>query len=142
MYYLLPFRFHVMHGKELLINDLGDFLVVPRGSVGRIVNREIDTDVGLVFHQRTALAPIDRYDGSPFGYQKSVSRPFHGPPYLRVDVTMQSELHLLPSVEQGEALSRIRHGRDQSVSSHRSDVLFSISGSDHGIPGWRTDTGS
>lgn len=47
MYYLLPFRFHVMHGKELLINDLGDFLVVPRGSVGRIVNREIDTDEEL-----------------------------------------------------------------------------------------------
>lgn len=47
MYYLLPFRFHVMQGKELLINDLGDFLLVPRGSVERIVNREIDTDGDL-----------------------------------------------------------------------------------------------
>lgn len=48
MYYLLPFRFHVMQGKELLINDLGDFLLVPGGgSVERIVNRAIDTDGDL-----------------------------------------------------------------------------------------------
>lgn len=41
MYYLLPFRFHVFRGRELLTNDLGDFLLLPRGSVQRIVNREV-----------------------------------------------------------------------------------------------------
>lgn len=41
MYYLLPFRFNVFRGQELLTNDLGDFLLLPRGSVQRIVNREV-----------------------------------------------------------------------------------------------------
>ena len=41
MYYLLPFRFHVFRDQELLTNDLGDYLLVPRGSVQRIVDREV-----------------------------------------------------------------------------------------------------
>lgn len=41
MYYLLPFRFNVFRSKELLTNDLGDLLILPRGSVARIVNREL-----------------------------------------------------------------------------------------------------
>ena len=40
-YYLLPFRFHVAGDKELLVNDLGDYLSLPRGSVRRIVDRQI-----------------------------------------------------------------------------------------------------
>ena len=41
MYYLLPFKFSFLNGKELLSNDFGDYLFVPRGTVSRIVNREI-----------------------------------------------------------------------------------------------------
>ena len=41
MYYLLPFRFHVFRNQELLTNDLGDYLLLPRGSVQRIVDREV-----------------------------------------------------------------------------------------------------
>lgn len=41
MYYLLPFHFQPVGGKEILTNDLGDYLFLPRGSVQRIVNREI-----------------------------------------------------------------------------------------------------
>lgn len=41
MYYLLPFRFNVIGEQELLTNDLGDYLMLPRGSVQRIVNREL-----------------------------------------------------------------------------------------------------
>ena len=41
MYYLLPFRFHVFRDQELLTNDLGDYLLVPRGSLQRIVDREV-----------------------------------------------------------------------------------------------------
>ena len=42
MYYLLPFHFQPVGGKEILTNDLGDYLVLPRGSVQRIVHREIN----------------------------------------------------------------------------------------------------
>lgn len=41
MYYILPFKFSVVNGKELLTNDFGDYLFVPRGTVSRIVNKEI-----------------------------------------------------------------------------------------------------
>lgn len=42
-YFLLPFRFHRMpDGKELLINELGDFLLVPEGSAARIINKTIN----------------------------------------------------------------------------------------------------
>ena len=47
MYFLLPFRFNVFRGQELLINDTGDFLLLPRGSVQRIVNREVASDEEL-----------------------------------------------------------------------------------------------
>lgn len=41
MYHLLPFRFNIFNGNELLTNDLGDYIIVPRGTVQRIVGRDI-----------------------------------------------------------------------------------------------------
>ena len=41
-YYLLPFRFiRLDDQKELLVNEVGDFLIVPFGTVERIVNKRI-----------------------------------------------------------------------------------------------------
>jgi His-Xaa-Ser system radical SAM maturase HxsB len=41
-YFLLPFRFHRLNAsKEIIVNEVGDFLTVPLGTVRRIVNREI-----------------------------------------------------------------------------------------------------
>jgi len=41
-YFLLPFRFHRINAqKEVLVNEVGDFLIVPAGTASRIVNREI-----------------------------------------------------------------------------------------------------
>jgi His-Xaa-Ser system radical SAM maturase HxsB len=41
-YFLLPFRFHRINDfKEVLVNEVGDHLVVPRGTAQRIVNRSI-----------------------------------------------------------------------------------------------------
>lgn len=42
MYYLLPFHFQPIGEKEILTNDLGDYLLLPRGSVQRIVDRNIE----------------------------------------------------------------------------------------------------
>ncbi len=37
-YYLLPFRFHLItETKEILVNEIGDFLVVPHGTTEKIV---------------------------------------------------------------------------------------------------------
>lgn len=47
MYYLLPFHFQPVGEKEILTNDLGDYLLLPRGSVERIVNREINPSEAL-----------------------------------------------------------------------------------------------
>ena len=47
MYYLLPFKFNIFNGKELLINDLGDYMIVPRGTVQRIANKNIEKDEEL-----------------------------------------------------------------------------------------------
>ena len=41
-YALLPFRFHVLpSGQELLVSEVGDYLLAPRGTVARVVNREL-----------------------------------------------------------------------------------------------------
>lgn len=47
MYYLLPFTHNVLNGHEIITNDLGNFLVLPRGSVSKIVNRQIESDSAL-----------------------------------------------------------------------------------------------
>ena len=44
MYYILPFKFAPINGKELITNDFGDYLFVPRGTVSRIVNKEVKED--------------------------------------------------------------------------------------------------
>lgn len=42
-YSLLPFRFHVLTPeKELLVNEVGDYLLVPRGTVARVVTRQVN----------------------------------------------------------------------------------------------------
>jgi hypothetical protein len=41
-YFLLPFRFHVLTPeKELLVSEVGDYLLVPRGTVARLVERDL-----------------------------------------------------------------------------------------------------
>ncbi|MPR37436.1 His-Xaa-Ser system radical SAM maturase HxsB [Salmonirosea aquatica] len=47
-YHLLPFRFHAIGDtREVLVNETGDHLLVPRGTAGRIVRREIDESESL-----------------------------------------------------------------------------------------------
>lgn len=42
-YYLLPFRFHRLNEeKEILVNEVGDFLIVPTGTVKMIVERSFN----------------------------------------------------------------------------------------------------
>jgi len=44
VYRLLPFRFHALNDeREVLVNELGDFLLCPRGTANRIVERNIST---------------------------------------------------------------------------------------------------
>jgi His-Xaa-Ser system radical SAM maturase HxsB len=41
-YFLLPFRFHYINDeKEILVNEVGDFIIAPKGTATRIVKREI-----------------------------------------------------------------------------------------------------
>tara|TARA_R110002167_G_scaffold134051_7_gene319393 strand:+ start:11869 stop:13362 length:1494 start_codon:yes stop_codon:yes gene_type:complete len=42
-YFLLPFRFHRINDvKEVIVNEVGDFLIVPIGTASQIVGREIN----------------------------------------------------------------------------------------------------
>ncbi|MDZ4196105.1 MAG: His-Xaa-Ser system radical SAM maturase HxsB [Candidatus Izemoplasmatales bacterium] len=44
-YFLLPFRFQeIADQKEVIVNEVGDFLIVPIGTSTRIVNREISVE--------------------------------------------------------------------------------------------------
>ena len=47
-YHLLPFRFHKLNdNKEVLVNEVGDYLITDIGSANQIVNREIDRSSSL-----------------------------------------------------------------------------------------------
>lgn len=43
-YYLLPFDFTEISGKEVLVNELGDMIISPKGTVQKIVNRSLPKD--------------------------------------------------------------------------------------------------
>lgn len=44
-YFLLPFRFHRLNEQqEILVNEVGDYLLVPTGTVQRIIKRQIDKE--------------------------------------------------------------------------------------------------
>ena len=40
-YKLLPFKFTRINSKELIVNEVGDYLFVPYGTVRRILERNI-----------------------------------------------------------------------------------------------------
>jgi His-Xaa-Ser system radical SAM maturase HxsB len=46
-FHLLPFRFTRLNGKELLVNEAGEFLFVPAGTVQRLTNEQLDTNTEL-----------------------------------------------------------------------------------------------
>jgi His-Xaa-Ser system radical SAM maturase HxsB len=47
-YYLLPFRFAALNTeREVLVNEVGDYLTVPRGTAQRIVERRIEPEEEL-----------------------------------------------------------------------------------------------
>ncbi len=42
IYYLLPFRFHHLNNtQDVLVNEVGDYLIVPNGTVTKIINKQI-----------------------------------------------------------------------------------------------------
>ena len=41
MYNLLPFNFSRISGKEVLVNEAGDMLISPEGTVEQIVSRTL-----------------------------------------------------------------------------------------------------
>lgn len=43
-YYLLPFDFTEISGKEVLVNELGDMIISPKGTVRKIVDRTLPKD--------------------------------------------------------------------------------------------------
>ena len=46
-YHLLPFRFEKIDNQELLVNELGDFMFVPEGTVDRIIKRDLKSSEEL-----------------------------------------------------------------------------------------------
>ena len=48
-YYLLPFYYRKLNNKEILVNEVGDYLAVPVGTAKRIVNKQVDKEEEL-FH--------------------------------------------------------------------------------------------
>ena len=46
-FHLLPFRFTRLNGKELLVNEAGEFLFAPPGTVHNLANEHLDTNSDL-----------------------------------------------------------------------------------------------
>ena len=46
-YKLLPFTFSRISSKEVLVNELGDMLAVPDGTVQAVIEHKIDTKSDL-----------------------------------------------------------------------------------------------
>ena len=45
-YFLLPFRFHrVTADKEIIVNEVGDYLILPNGTFEKIVKRQINKEI-------------------------------------------------------------------------------------------------
>lgn len=65
-YHLLPFRFHrLSNGREVLVNEVGDFLLVPTGTARRIATRQVSPHEALYqdlisrfFISRTPIPPL------------------------------------------------------------------------------------
>lgn len=49
IYYLLPFYFRKFSENEIIVNEVGDYLIVPAGTSQRIVNKQITQDENI-FH--------------------------------------------------------------------------------------------
>ena len=47
MYFLLPFRFRPIQDKEILVSELGNYLIVPKGTAENIVERKVDPQSNL-----------------------------------------------------------------------------------------------
>lgn len=47
MYYLLPFRFEKIEDNEILVNEVGDYLITPLGTAQRIAEKKIRPDEEL-----------------------------------------------------------------------------------------------
>lgn len=43
MYHLLPFKFDRLSDRELIVNEVGDYLVVPVGTVEKIVGKQVES---------------------------------------------------------------------------------------------------
>ena len=67
-YFLLPFRFHrVTTVKEIIVNEVGDYLILPNGTFERIVKRQINKEIdaerksnGVDHLEKIAEKTIDR----------------------------------------------------------------------------------
>jgi His-Xaa-Ser system radical SAM maturase HxsB len=46
-FHLLPFRFTRLNGKELLVNEAGEFLLAPSGTFQRLADEQLDTKTEL-----------------------------------------------------------------------------------------------
>jgi len=46
-FHLLPFRFTRLNGKELLVNEAGEFLFAPNGTIQRLTDEQLDTNTEL-----------------------------------------------------------------------------------------------
>ncbi len=87
-YYLLPFKFHRLNdNQEILVNEVGDYKIVPTGTVERIVyrklNSEIDADlyadlISGFFISETPIPPLIDILATRYRTKKSFLEYFTG----------------------------------------------------------------
>lgn len=63
-YQLLPFRFTRLGRSEILVNESGEFLFAPQGTVGKLVERKLDTGTDLYASLRAKQFLFDEKSSS------------------------------------------------------------------------------
>lgn len=61
-YKLLPFKFTRLSNKELLVNEVGDYILLPYGTTHKIINREISSKTELYRDLLSKFIITEKYD--------------------------------------------------------------------------------
>lgn len=115
-YFLLPFKFHrINEAKEVIVNEVGDYLVVPTGTVSLIVRREISVEnnpelygdlIANFFISETPIPPLIDVLATRYRTKKHFLNYFTGLHIFVISLRCEHTCHYCQ-------VSRVTENRDQ-----------------------------
>jgi len=107
-YFLLPFRFHrVTAEKEIIVNEVGDYLILPNGTFERIVKRQINKEIDAelygdlianFFISEKVIPPLIDVLATRYRTKKTFLKLLYWSSYFRYFSKVRTYLSLLSSI--------------------------------------------